>query len=212
MWTLQQHPSSYVTCGQPDFRAGWRLCGRSAKLPEGPDLLSRILQESCWRNVEPNNKSYLFYIFNITSNKWNGCWCSGSQVVYFTVFLSFACLVPHCLLSSFSVRKEYGQNSLAFHWSWEAWSEVTLLIDGSLKARAPPVSSWKSSSNWSGCKVFGTFQWKMFWQNKKSSTSCYSALIGSTAFSVSHASLVLRFQSLSLSCTLKFLVMLPKSL
>lgn len=88
VWTLQQHPSSCVSCGQQDFRAGFHLCGGYSKLPESPELLSRIFQESCWRNMKPNNKSYLLYISNITSNNLNGCWCSGSQVVYFAFYFS----------------------------------------------------------------------------------------------------------------------------
>lgn len=41
---------------------------------------------------------------------------------------------------------------------------------------------------------------------------CYSAVKGTAAFGLSHPSLVLRFQSLSLSRVLKFLFLLPKSL
>lgn len=62
-----------MSYGQQDFPAGFHLCGRSAKLLEGPELLSRIFQESCWRNIEPNNTFLIFLIANITNKNLSGC-------------------------------------------------------------------------------------------------------------------------------------------
>lgn len=120
----------------------------------------------------------------------------------------FACLVGCCWVFCYSLHEdgmaEWGRSlarsllALAGHEKLQ----VKLPPGRSLKLRALAVFSWKSRSNCSGRKVSGTFQWKMFWQDKKITVL---ALMGSAAFSVYHPSFLLRFWSLSLSCILKFL-------